>query len=350
MEDWIEGLGQTICLLLSWSCQAACRHCAYHCIPGKSPIISIDQGRDIIDCARQLPLAKAIAFAGGEPFLHYERMLELSRYVKHTSMLPLAISTNAYWAETPQYAREKLDPLVQTGLRALLVSVDDFHLEFVDKERIEHCVNAAVDLGIECYLQSIITGTSRRSADFRQMLRIPCESPLIKWAETPCIPIGRAEDLLTDGELDHPWKNQPDVCSMLRTWVINPYGDVGPCCGIAFETVRAIGNAFKEPLTDIVNRANADPVLNAIAAYGGPYLLIKLLARRGFAEYGQRTYTGNCHACQTVLSDARAMALIEPELREHVIELIASRAVVHEQRWGSHLPRRETLWVPDLWA
>jgi Fe-S cluster biogenesis protein NfuA len=232
----------------------------------------------------------------------------------------------------------------------LLVSVDDFHLEFIAQERIENCAQAAVELGLKCHLQSIVTGKGRRAEDFKRLLRIPAQSPLIFWHESPCSPTGRGEALALRDELAFPWRSRPDACSMLKTWVVNPYGEISPCCGIAFDGLREIGNAFRQSLTDIVSRANADPVLNALAAYGGPYVLIELLAHRGLTTYARRNYTGNCHACQVVLSDAEAMALIEDELQEHVLELIASRALVHEQRWGNRAAKPETgLWVPDLW-
>jgi hypothetical protein len=305
----------------------------------------------VIDGARQLPMITGIGWAGGEPFLHYALMLELTHYVKQTCGFPLAISTNAYWATSRERAREMLLPLVDSGLRGLLVSVDDFHLEFVPPERIENCVHAAVELGLQCHLQSIVTRTSRGVEDFKRLLKLPSPSPLIQWHEGPCKPTGRAEELARANELPFPWRNRPDACSMLKTWIVNPCGDISPCCGVPFDGLREIGNAFRQPLADIVNRANVDPVLNALAAYGGPYLLIELLARHGVTSYAQRSYTCNCHACQAVLSDAHAMALIEDELQEHALELIASRVLAHEQRWGKQAVEPEAgLWVPDLWS
>jgi hypothetical protein len=350
MEDWLAGHGQMVCLLLSWNCQAACRHCGYSCTPGKGPVISLEQGKHIIDCARQLQMTSAIAFAGGEPFLHYSLLLELSRYAKEKHGFALAVSTNGYWGTTRERAHEKLLPLVKSGLAAMLVSIDDFHLEFVNQQSIENCVQVAVELGVETHLQSIVTSTSRKAQDFRDMLNINGDSPLVVWHESPCSPAGRADELGITGELDFTWQSRPDSCSMLKTWTVNPYGDISPCCGVAFEGVHATGNAFRDSLVDTVNRANADPLLNALAAYGGPYLLIELLAKRGSTAYALRKYTGNCHACQSVLSDKKAMATIQGELQDHVFELIASRTIVHEQRWGNHAREgQESVWVPGLW-
>jgi pyruvate-formate lyase-activating enzyme len=350
MEEWLTAHGQTVCLLLSYNCQAACRHCGYHCGPEKSPVISIDQGKQVIDCARQMPMVAGIGFAGGEVFLHYKLMRELFQYVKGTCGLPLALSTNAYWATTQERAREMLLPLVESGLGSMLVSVDDFHLEFVRQECIENCVNAAVELGAQCHLQAIVTRHSRKVGDFKGILKIPSDSPQIHWHENPCVPTGRAEDIALGDEIELSWRSQPDACTMLTTWIVNPYGQISPCCGMPFEGLRAIGNAYEQSLIEIASRANADPVLNALAAYGGPYLLIELLARRGLTTYARRNYAGNCHACQVVLSDAKAMALIQDELQEHALELIASRAILHEQLWGKHaIARNKVPWIPDLW-
>ena len=100
----------------------------------------------------------------------------------------------------------------------------------------------------------------------------------------------------------------------------------------------------------IVARANADPLLNALAAYGGPYLLMELLARRGRPQFSERRYAGNCHACEAVLGDAGAMRAVMPEIAEHALELIVERVAVHRQAFsGSRRAGTGPVSVTEPW-
>jgi hypothetical protein len=38
---------------------------------------------------------------------------------------------------------------------------------------------------------------------------------------------------------------------MLKLWMVDPHGEVSPCCGAPFNRLLPIGNAFEEPLTQI---------------------------------------------------------------------------------------------------
>ena len=129
--------------------------------------------------------------------------------------------------------------------------------------------------------------------------------------------------------------------------MVDPNGEVSPCCGVPFNRLRRLGNAFEEPLTQIVRRMNVDPLLNALAAYGGPYLLIDLLAAKGVTTYAERTYSTNCHACQTVLGSQQAVELIQEDLEEHRLELVAGRAILHEQAFGNRTD--DSMWLPEPW-
>jgi len=336
-------------MMFSWHCPARCRHCAYHCGPQQGPVISAAQARSIIDAGRALPLTKSFCFVGGEAFVHRDLLRETSRYVKETCGYPFAITTNAFWAATEALAVEALGELAELGLRSLLVSVDDFHLEYIDHHRIENCVNAALAVGLECTLQSIVTKTSRRVADFKTLLAVPSDNPSLQWVDNPCVPTGRAEDPALADDLLLEWRNQPGLCTMLKLWLVDPQGEVSPCCGVPFNRLLRIGNAFEEPLAEIVHRANVNPLLNAIAAYGGPYILIDLLATRGVTTYSEQAFTSNCHACQTVLRDRQALELIRQDLEEHRLELLASRAIYHEQFFRDDTADGENLWLPEPW-
>jgi len=339
---------QILALQLSHNCFSGCRPCVYDCRPNRSRVMQADEAKSIIDQARTMALTKNFGFSGGEPFLHLDLLHELFRHVKDHFGYKMSISTNAFWAKSETTSKNVLKELVDLGLWSLLVSVDDFHQEYVDVRNIEHCVRAATDLGVKCFMQCIETRSSRKTEDFKKSLRIPADSELVEWASIPCDPVGRGEREIPSEDLILEWKVRPGICSMLKVWIVDPDGWVSACCGTASSDYLKAGNAFKEPLADIIHRANVNPLLNALAAWGGPFLLMDLLRDQGFPGFAEGVYTGPCHACHTVLGNREAVEKILPALESRQLDLVMSRLVAQKQAHQHYQQKGEdNIWLPS---
>lgn len=339
---------QILALQLSHNCFSGCRPCVYDCRPNRSRVMQADEAKSIIDQARTMALTKNFGFSGGEPFLHLDLLHELFRHVKDHFGYKMSISTNAFWAKSQTTSKNVLKELVDLGLWSLLVSVDDFHQEYVDVQNIEHCVRAATDLGVKCFMQCIETRSSRKTEDFKKSLRIPADSELVEWASIPCDPVGRGEREIPSEDLILEWKVRPGICSMLKVWIVDPDGWVSACCGTASSDYLKAGNAFKEPLADIIHRANVNPLLNALAAWGGPFLLMDLLRDQGFPGFAEGVYTGPCHACHTVLGNREAVEKILPALESRQLDLVMSRLVAQKQAHQHYQQKGEdNIWLPS---
>jgi len=339
---------QILALQLSHNCFSGCRPCVYDCRPNRSRVMQADEAKSIIDQARTMALTKNFGFSGGEPFLHLDLLHELFRHVKDHFGYKMSISTNAFWAKSQTTSKNVLKELVDLGLWSLLVSVDDFHQEYVDVRNIEHCVRAATDLGVKCFMQCIETRSSRKTEDFKKSLRIPADSELVEWASIPCDPVGRGEREIPSEDLILEWKVRPGICSMLKVWIVDPDGWVSACCGTASSDYLKAGNAFKEPLADIIHRANVNPLLNALAAWGGPFLLMDLLRDQGFPGFAEGVYTGPCHACHTVLGNREAVEKILPALESRQLDLVMSRLVAQKQAHQHYQQKGEdNIWLPS---
>ena len=341
---------QMLALQLSYRCPAACRSCAFDCGPGHGRVMALVDARRIIDSAKEIPLIKNFGFTGGEPFLHLDMLRELFRHVKHNFGDQMTISTNCFWAITKEKAARILDEFVALGLSSLLVSIDDFHLEYIKISHIENCINAAIELGVKCILQCLETRSSRKLADFKDKLNIPSDSPLIEWHAYPCDPVGRAASEVAHDELLLNWRNQPGRCNILKLWMVDPDGRVSGCCSWAMSEFLRVGNALEEPLPDIINRANVDPILNCLSAFGGPYLLINLLQASQYSHYASDTYTSPCHACYRIFQDRSDIWLIQKQIQEQWLELVASRLIAHKQIYElNQANRQEDFWLPVPW-
>lgn len=317
--------GQTLVLQPTLGCNVLCRHCLVSGEPRRGRVMTIAEGKRLIDEYRSLPLACFVGFTGGEVFLHHDLLVELGRYASERIGCKFAVSTNASWASTEQAATRLLQPLVAAGLKYLMISIDDLHLEFVPERRIVTAVNAAFALGITVTAQTVLTKNGRTAEQLRSALGLPPPSDRFVWTEFRCHPVGRGATELRQEEIWTDWSNRVDSCSALRIWTVDPDGWVRPCCGTARATVLRAGNAFETPLREIAKAANVDPLFNTIAAWGGPYMLIRHLEKLRDRRFSDRTFSSNCHACDAVLSDAAALERIRPVLEEHRVEAIAAR-------------------------
>jgi hypothetical protein len=261
------------------------------------------------------------------------------------------IVTNCFWARDEQKTQTMLKPLVELGLGQLFVSLDDFHQEFVDPRNVKNCVHAAISLGIHVEVLTIKTRSGRGKEYYQKHLDLPSDPVLVQWTENPCQPGGRALTDVPPSEFVLEWRNRPGQCMALRVWNIDPYGWVVPCPGTAFAPLMRVGNAFETPLPDLVNRANVDPLLNTLAAWGGPYQLIRLLEARGYHDYSTRLFASQCHACATVLQDQRTVELIKKELPNHWLDALAARLVAQRLWWESlFLKDHRVNWLPAGWV
>ena len=340
---------QILSLQLSWNCNAACRHCLVDGDMSHSRVMPLSEAKQILGQLEQMPLTHHVGFSGGEAFLHYDFLLELGAFVQQKFGHSMGIATNCFWATDRQRARAMLSPLVDLGLSDLLISLDDFHLEYVDARCVENCIHEALALGINVVVQTVKTKSSHGSRYFQEHLDIP-SPPKVTWMEIPCHPVGRALAGLPESDYVYEWTNRPGYCTALRVWSVDPFGGVTPCCGTAIAPPLQVGNALQQPLSEIINQANVNPLLNTIAAWGGPYMLIKVLEHNGDFRYSHRAFASHCHACSTVLLDPEAMRILERDLPEHWLDALAARLAAHTLWYRTTILQDESCrWLPGGW-
>jgi hypothetical protein len=291
-----------------------------------------------VDLAAELGTVINVGFAGGEVFLPsvYPCMLAAARHVHDRYGTWLSVSTNAFWATDRPAAREKLKPLVDLGLRSMLVSCDDFHAQAVPLSRVATCLESAAELDVLCTVQTITLRGSRRSADFRELLKDSAAAET-RWVDNDCAPVGRAAREIPPDRLDLTEGIPMGHCTVLRVLNVDPDWTVRPCCGSGLVADRlAVGNLRSQGFVEIDRRTRVDPVMNMLSLWGGPLGLARQLEALGRPEFLRRTYTCACHACHVILSDRRAMALLEPFLKDNRERLMAQMAWAEQECGLNH--------------
>jgi len=145
-------------LILSYKCQARCRHCIYACSPDwKADWIPEDvlekglaQLRGKIQPSPWGPeavgLNDGLHFTGGEPFLNFKLLLKAVELAEAFDIPSTFVETNSAWCVDDQSTMDKLRRLREAGLKGIMISVNPFYAEYVPFERTERCIQISQDV------------------------------------------------------------------------------------------------------------------------------------------------------------------------------------------------------------
>ena len=152
-------------IFLTYKCTGSCRHCMYACSPGWSSYwIDAGDAREVLgDLSGRLPrrspwglgaigINQGLHFTGGELFLNFPLLLELTGMAADLGIPGTFVETNCFWCRNRETTRRKLDQLREVGLEGILVSVNPFTLEHVP---IENCL-LAIEEGREIFGRNVL--------------------------------------------------------------------------------------------------------------------------------------------------------------------------------------------------
>ncbi len=301
-------------LLLTYKCNAACEFCYYNCSPKQNGLMTVDTAISAWQSLKNLAgNAAKIHITGGEPFLYWERLLEILTEARKQNLSPACrgevlilsgrsrvdiIETNAFWATDETIVRQRLKTLDELGMRRLKISCDPFHQEYVDIEPVRRLAQLAVE----------ILGAERLLVRWQKYLENPVAMKNISpqqrdnnyisaLKDYPCRFTGRAAGRLAKLVAAEPIetiasKNCRNSFLDAKGIHIDPYGNVfsGTCSGII------IANVNESPLENIWKEFH--PAKNKLIETlfnSGPAGLLKKAVEKGYKPLD--LYAGKCHLC-----------------------------------------------------
>jgi MoaA/NifB/PqqE/SkfB family radical SAM enzyme len=289
-------------MLLTYRCNAACEFCYYHCSPDKGGLMPVETCLRAWESLRTLAGdAARIHLTGGEPFLCWERLVEILEEEARQTLGPVdMVETNGGWAASERLVRERLTWLIAHGVRRLKISVDPFHQEYVDIEQVQLLATVAKDLfgpdRVMVRWEKYLADWGLGIGDWGLQQRRD-EVYVEAFQDYPCRLTGRAA-----GRLAELLASQPatafEAVNCLADFLgakgvhIDPFGNVfnGTCSGII------IGNVNETPLEEIWSRF--DPRrsdLVGLLCRRGPHGLLELARALGYRELD--AYADKCHLC-----------------------------------------------------
>jgi MoaA/NifB/PqqE/SkfB family radical SAM enzyme len=290
-------------LLLTYRCNAACEFCYYHCGPDKGGLMPVETCLAAWASLRTLAgEAAKIHLTGGEPFLCWDRLVEILEAGARRGLGPVdMIETNGGWATSENLIVERLNTLLDLGVRRLKVSVDPFHQEYVDIKPAERLACTAMEM---FWPDSVLVRWEQYLMEPVKMTTLsPTQKDLVyrdTFRDHPFRFAGRAADHPGSLLSAHPVEHFAEM-NCLADFLgakgvhVDPFGNVfsGTCSGII------LGNVNETPLEEIWRRF--DPQrrdLVGVLCRRGPYDLLEEARALGYRELD--AYADKCHLCTHV--------------------------------------------------
>ena len=327
---------QSLTVLTTSRCTAACRHCNMSSGPDRSDTLSWDQLRDALEQWFVEAPPERVVFAGGEPTLLGDVLVRAVALCSERGVATRVV-TNGWFASSPEAARSVLAPLRAAGLDELNISTDDFHLPWISLQRVRHAYDAAVELDFAAVVIATCYGPSSPmtverlgpafgfeaadddSVEDRVGFGVGGrEQERVRWRGQTALmvsggatqAIGRGRSALTDSELLPP-PPAGQLASLggcpwaVRSPAISPRGHLLACCGFELEDnpILDFGSLEETPLAALLDRADADLIANMIALIGPPRIREVLEEHWPDEVRFSGPYRSYCEVCSDLVND-----------------------------------------------
>jgi MoaA/NifB/PqqE/SkfB family radical SAM enzyme len=300
------GFVSNIGLMLTYKCSIACPHCIVEAGPHRKEEMLPEKAYNWIDQAgtyREHHI-KGLALTGGEPFYHLESLKKIAVYGHERGFL-VSVVTNAFWAKSKEESLSLLSGL--PGIQMISFSTDVYHQKFIPFEHIKNAIWAAKALRI--FYNAAVCTTNLEDIEYKRIMRDLSDitdASNIKTSIT--FPVGRAKRKVETLEYRTSTEPLAAACAMASSPIIFPDGKVVACIGPVMKLDPPhpffLGDLNKSSLSEILNRAEINPILHAIRIWG-PHRILSFLKDRGFSELLPKEYIADCicDACFKLMAD-----------------------------------------------
>ncbi len=138
-----------------YKCPAACRHCLYGCSSGMGEnYINDEQCHRLVKNLRDKG-CRSMHIGGGEPFLNFERLVNMLEVMRKYGLSVDYIETNAAWCTdniSDDEILQRLRKIKAVGGNCLLISVDPYHIEFVKLKYPLRLIKLCDEIGLEYFV------------------------------------------------------------------------------------------------------------------------------------------------------------------------------------------------------
>ncbi len=302
-------------LMITGNCNISCRHCLFGANNWMDPHrdMPLEDAFHYIGMAAEIAHSHgqelAVSFSGGEPFLRFSELLELTGWARQKGASRVAVMSNGFWGQDRLRAHSMVDQLRTAGLNGMGFSVDDFHQEFVPLETVLSAVGACRQAGMPFAVKSAVTRKTRRLPQILGDLEDLLLNQSVQVEEIACAPEGRGATMISPDELlcEEGIPRQPCPAGLMLT--ILPDGSTYPCCGTGWSNPLLLGNARKDDMYRMFEQQKRGPLMTILRTKS-PVFLYNCFQQAG-ASFSDRRYVSVCDLCQEVLEHPSFETLFE---------------------------------------
>lgn len=138
--------------MVNYQCNAACRHCLYACSPKRDNGYMDETTATRVAKVLRQNGCRSVHIGGGEPFLHFDKLIKVIKSFNKCGLGIDYIETNAFWAKDKNRAIEYIDTLLDYGVDTLCISLDPFHAEYVPSYLPLKLTEYCREYGMGCFL------------------------------------------------------------------------------------------------------------------------------------------------------------------------------------------------------
>ncbi len=335
---------KTVGLALTMQCNFECDHCITESTPNLRERISLNNSLSLID---EIALeSKNICFTGGESFLRRRDLFECITAARNNGLV-VSVVSNGYWAKNENTTIKNLEMLAKAGVSGICISLDRFHLAYVDSQNALRIARLSKEVGINHLIRVCAT----RNDPFADSLIEENRADGINFQRVRVLRMGRAKFL--PFESFSVTEELPEgCCTTVRSPIVLPSGLVQACCGpgVEFEPSNPLnlGNWKEESLGAILRRARTSPLVMALHNKGPRYIANLLDINMEIIRSGkQKSYTGICELCTDICNNPEIVDGIDNKFQEPSMKSRLIAAQVYQQSYA-YLTRNEYLDLPEV--
>lgn len=224
------------------------------------------------------------------------------------------LTTNGFWAITPERAARMIGDLESAGLSHLTISYDNFHAPYVKPERIRNALDAASNSRIPTILNMCVS----RSHDSLDLLKELGDSALcVKVTRFPVQQCGAGLSIPNEDLIVKPLDKLKLRCPGFEL-IYHHDGKVYPCCSPPiFDTDMTLGDAGALTHEEFIKRGERNALLAVIRSRGIKWLLDRVREASPLAPAAQMTEAVSvCDVCVAIMKDKDALNKLRPKIME----------------------------------
>lgn len=347
-------LPRQLTVLTTSQCTARCDHCSVNSGPERRDRLKFDDMKRVIDQLNQINKLDLVVFAGGEPTLLGEALLDAIAHVTQLGSSTRLI-TNASWAPTQEKARNKAVKLREAGLREMNISADDYHLPFIPFSNVINAFQACQGLGFG----AVVIGNSHMPGDkinpdfiqkelginlpvtydddFTRLVEVdtqPSADGTIYLIHNPKVQLlGRAKQNVDPSSLPMLSLQQlrggcPYAISHAA---LSPKGHLVSCCGTEAEGNRVLDFGYAGDCNSVITQANKEILIRGISILG-PARLLEIAKKIRPQMSIPQSFCSVCETCEHLTQSSEIVdclsenkEAIEAEIFMSFLEVVSDK-------------------------